>query len=214
MTAPLATLISNVQALLLDDGTIFSTPTCTAAVREALKNFNLRAPVHAADLITVVANQKEYELTAQDARALAILDILQQAATGEDDIPLDYDEYMEDERLFFRLRAALSTGTLIARYTIPHTVSGLDSQTESTLSTLYDQVLITGAAAEACFIRSRKKVETINLSANQTINYKQLGLDLRARFEQDLIAIANGRRPAVGMPDTRAWQDDYHNFLK
>jgi len=80
MTDSLTTLISKVQAQLLDDGTRFTTATCTAALRAALKDYNFAAPVHAGTLITVVAEQKEYELSdeADAETAIEILDILEQ----------------------------------------------------------------------------------------------------------------------------------------
>ena len=60
MSDTLTQLIAKIQAQLLDDGTRFTTATCTAALRAALKDFNLAAPVHAGTLIDVVADQYEY----------------------------------------------------------------------------------------------------------------------------------------------------------
>ncbi len=212
MTDTLTQLITRVEAALIDDGTRFTTATCTAAIREALKQFNLFVPVFAGDLITVVANQQEYELTAVDNRALQVLDVLKQATTGEDDESLLYDAYTEDERIFFRLRTAESSGTLIVRYSLPQTISGLDSQTESTLLAYYDQVLINGAAAEALAIRARSRVETINLQQSVSDNYIDQIKSLRTQFQDDLQKIAAQRRPATGKKVTRSWDDKWHNW--
>ena len=78
MTKSLTTLIANIQELLLDDGTRFTTATVTAAVRSALKEINQRSPINAATLIDTVADQKDYELSdSPDAKnAIALSDIL------------------------------------------------------------------------------------------------------------------------------------------
>jgi len=76
MTDTLAQIIVKLQELLLDDGTRFTTDTCTAAIRQALKEFNLIAPIHAGTLVTPVTGQKEYELDVENA--LAIVDVLRQ----------------------------------------------------------------------------------------------------------------------------------------
>jgi len=76
MTDTLTQLIAKLQPLLLDDGTRFDTATCTSAIRQALKEFNLAAPIHAGDLVTPVLGQKEYELDVPTA--LEIVDVLRQ----------------------------------------------------------------------------------------------------------------------------------------
>lgn len=212
MADTLTQLITRVQAALLDSGTLFSTATCTAAIREALKQFNFRAPIHAATIINVVSGQKEYELSDFDVNAYNIIDILQQDTGGEDDVSLDYDAYIEDERLFFRLRSALSTGTIIARYTLLHTITGLDSAVQSTLSTFYDQILVGGAAAQACFIRGRARVEANNLDKASSDNYIEQARELQKIFERDLAQISARRQVPVSEPDLRAWNDDWHGF--
>src|SRR5215204_674236 len=117
MSDSLTTLITHVQAGLGDDGTIFTTALCTAAIREALRQFNVIAPVHAGTLIDAVTDQYEYELSDEDSRALDILDVLRQGDNNDElDISLTYDAYNEDERVFFRLRQPEAEGeTLIVR---------------------------------------------------------------------------------------------------
>lgn len=214
MTKSLTSLISDVQAALIDDGTRFNTATCTAAVREALKIFNLYAPVFATDLIEIIAEQREYELSDTDSRALSIIGVWLYDDTGRDHhIPLIYEQYSEDERLFFRLLSPQSASDqLLVRYTIPQTVSGMDSETESTLSTLYDQILIGGAKAEAMQIRADSRLETINLQPGVSDNYREQITAIRARFYMELQQVANNRYPAIGTPAEAAWNDAYHSW--
>lgn len=214
MSDSLTTLITRTEAGLGDDGTIFTTAICTAAIREALRQFNQVAPVHAADLITGVNDQYEYELTAVDSLAIAILDVLRQGDNADElDISITYDAYNEDERIFFRLRQPVTTSdTLIVRYTKNHTISGLDSATESTVPTEQDQIIVDGARAEAIMIRAVSRVETINLSKDQTDNYREIAGHFKAAFTAGLANIGRTKRAPVGEPDTRAWNDNYHNW--
>ena len=48
MTQTLTQLIAQTQAMFIDDGTRFSAATITAAVRQALKDFNAAAAQRAA----------------------------------------------------------------------------------------------------------------------------------------------------------------------
>lgn len=214
MTKSLTQLISDVQASLIDDGTRFTTATCTAAIREALKDFNSYAPVFAADLIDTVEDQYEYELTDTDTQALTITGVWLKDSTGGDNhTPLHYEPYSEDERIFFRLREAQAADNyLLVRYTIPQTISGLDSETESTLSAIYDQILIGGAKAEAMQMRADSRVETINLQADVSRTYREQIQAIKNKFFAELKIIADNRYPAVGTPADAAWNDEYHGW--
>ena len=214
MSDSLTTLISKVQALLGDDGTIFTTATVTAAIRNSLQTFNEHAPVHAADLLDAVSEQHEYELTDHDDRGMHVLDVLLQGENqNEYDLSLIFDAYDEDERVFFRLRTPQPTGrTLIVRYTIPHTVNGLDSATESTIPSWQNQILVVGSAAEALRIRAYARVETINLNKDVSDNYKELANIYQINFLSSLSGIASRKRAPVGEPDTRAWNDAWHTW--
>jgi hypothetical protein len=212
MSDTLTTLISKVQAILGDDGTYFTTATCTAAIRQALSEWNLRAPVFAAVTITGVTDQYEYELSDEDTLALEIIDVLKQGeGNNEEDESLDFDQYIEDERVFFRLRRPVeSTDTLIVRYKKDHTINGLDSQVESTIPATYNQAMIDGGAFFSIFIRAIARVETINLSQDQTDNYREMAGSFGAMFAARMAKAARTRRAPVSEPDTRAWNDPYH----
>lgn len=211
MAQTITQLIAKVQAQLIDDGTRFSTATCTAALRACLKNVNERAPINAGTRIDVVADQKEYELSDEDSRAMSVLDILEWD-DDEDHTPIPYDAYSEDERLFFRLRTALSSGELLARFTIPHTISGLDSETESTPSARLDQVIVDGACVEALAYRAASRIETINLQQAVSDNYREAMGHFRQAYELGLQAYIRDRRSPVSEPSTAAWNDPYHHW--
>ena len=212
MSGTLSQLIANVQVQLIDDGTRFTTDTCTAAIRSCLKNVNERIPINFEAIIDVIADQKEYEVTDADIRAMSILDVLEWDDDGDDHIPLPYDPYSQDERLYFRLRSALQAGYILARFTIPHTISGLDSETESTPSARLDQIIVDGACVQVIAYRAASRIETINLQLSVSDNYREAMGHFRMAYEMGLSAYIRDRRAPVSEPNTAAWNDEYHGW--
>lgn len=213
MTGTLTQLIAKVQAQLIDDGTRFTTATVTAALRACLKNVNERAAINAGTRIDAVADQLEYELSDEDDRAMTVLDVLEyDDSDAENHIPLLFDQYTEDERLFFRLRLPLDDGEILARYTIPHTINGLDSETESTPSARLDQIIVDGACVEALTYRAASRIETINLQQNVSDNYREIITHFRQAYELGLSAYIRDRRSPVSEPRADAWNDAYHTW--
>jgi len=212
MSDSLSTLIDKVQDLLLDgSGTLFSTATCTAALRQALYEFNQEAPIFATTLMTGVDNQLEYELTGEaDAEhALALLGLYLQGANEQDTV-LDYDAYSNDERVWFRLREPVSSSDiLIAHFSVPHTINGLDGEVESTPTAFHDQVLVNGGCYHACIIRAASRVEANNLDQASADNYREIAARFRRLFDRGLM-VARSKKSPVGEPDTRAWNDRWH----
>ena len=211
MTKTLTQIIAHVQTLLLDDGTRFSTATVTAAVRSALRDFNLASPVFAGEIVDVISGQKEYALnTSAFTNLIDIFSVLKQdTSTNEDHIDLPFDGYFEDASPFIRLRSALSSGYLIVRYTIPHTINGLDSEVESTLPAYFDNTLIDGACYYSCLIRSAGRIETINLNQGVDKNLQAAMLYYRQAFQLGLEQAAR-RKPPVSEPSTAAWNDRWY----
>lgn len=206
MTQTLTQIIANLQAQLIDDGTRFDTDTCTAAVRGTLADLNHKIPINAATRIDVIANQYEYELTDEDVNAVAIIDILQWDTGGEEHKPLDYNDYTEDERVFFRLKNPLASGEILARYTVYHTISGLDSATTSTLSADLDQILTDGACYRALLYRAASRVETINLQQAVSDNYREIMSHYKSAYEHG-IAAHKLRNSPVSQPRTDSWNN-------
>jgi hypothetical protein len=217
MSDSLTTLITKLQALLMDGGTLFTSTTCTAAIRQALSQVNLRMPIHAGTLIDAVVEKYEYELTDALAGAvpLTILDVLlADASGGEYDVPLTFEPFIEDERWFMRLETPQAADQqLIVRFCQAHTINGLDSATESTLTAQADVVLLDGAAAQACTIASAGKVEANNLDPQTAANYGKAADRFARAFDLGLAALTRRRRIQRSAPDTRAWNDDWHRWM-
>ena len=166
MTVSLSTLISRVQSQLLDDGTLFSTETVTASIRQALRDFNQHAPVNGAELVGVVAGQQIYELAGGSfpAQVLDVIDVLKNDGFTDNEEPLGFDKVFEDNRIFVRLREVEWSGNLLIRYTWPHTINGLDGETETTLNSDQDQIIVNGACSYACLSRASGVIESNNLT--------------------------------------------------
>ena len=214
MASTLTALISKLQAQLLDNGTLFSTATATVAFREALRKFNISAPIHAAALIDAVPAQKEYALN--DPTIGTLLDILgvwQQDTLHEEDKLLDHDFYFENNAPFIRLRDALASGKLIVRYTTPHTIAGLDGSSDGIMTADQEGVLTDGACVEAINIRLTSLVEGYNLSDDVIGQYQRAAVSFQQAFDFGLLRY-KARRRAVGAPDANSWNDEWHGWLK
>lgn len=216
MSDNLTTLIGKVQNILGDaTATYFTTAICTAAIRQALSDWNLHVPIYAATTITGVADQYVYELSDEDATACDITDVLLETDTNEAEESQDYDAYTEDERLFFRLRRPITAAeTLLVRYTKYHTINGLDSATESTLKDGDNQAMIDGGAFYAIMIRATARIETINLSQDQSDNYREMAGGFASAFGQRVAYAVKKRKAPVSEPDPRSWADGekYNNW--
>lgn len=216
MADSLTTLISKLQALFMDDGTLFSTATCTAAIRHALLHLNLSVPVQGGTLIDSVADQHEYELTDALAGAtpLSITDVLlADPSGGEYDLPVVFRDFSEDERWFIRLEQPIAAGNqMIVRFTQAHTVNGLDGAAESTLPASSDVVLLNGAAARACEIAAVGKIESNNLDPHVSGNYLDAAAHFERAFMLGLKALLSRRRLQSSVPDLRAWNDEWHGW--
>jgi uncharacterized protein YihD (DUF1040 family) len=213
MADALTTMIDKIQATLGDDGTVFTDAQVTAAVRLALDDWNERSPIFAAVVVDVVANQKEYEVTDEDAQADDIIDVLLQGTdtAQENHTPLVFDKYEEDASLFIRLQTAQGRAAdhLIIRYTKNHTINGLDSEVESTLPGNDDPSLVIGGAYYSLVLRAAARIETINLQKDVSDNYKEIASTLKAKWEARLRKAAAMHTP-VGNPSTYAWNDQWY----
>jgi len=215
MADTLTQLITKVQALLGDTtGTFFTTSIVTAGIRQALSEWNLRAPNHIATTIAAIADQYEYELTDAANVPIEIMDVLERGdGNNELDISIGYDQYVEDERTFIRLRAPITANeVIIVRYTANHTINGLDSALTSTLMAKDDQAMIDGGAFYSIVTRATARIETVNVSGGQPDDYQSIAVLYKASFDSRLGLAARSRRMPVGEPDQRAWNDSYHNW--
>jgi hypothetical protein len=197
MTASLTTFIAQVQAMFIDDGTRFPAATITAATRQALNDFNDVLPQKEAEIQDVVPTSFEYALT--DLTAIQVLDVLLEGTDSpyyQNDTPLPYKPYMEDNRCWLRLKTALTSGSLVIRYTIPQTVLGLDGGVESTLLSAWDPILLDGICYYCCLIRAASRIEVINLNADVPDPWQAIAEHYQQAFQAGLAMLQ-----AAALPD-------------
>ncbi|MBI5297951.1 MAG: hypothetical protein HY869_20945 [Chloroflexi bacterium] len=209
MTKTLAQLIDAVQEIL--DATRYPDAACTTAVRQALAQVNLNAPrmltMEVDDPTALVYNfSADYE-----PLTLMLQDVLLKDATGgEEHESLAFDPYVNEGSHYFRLRSARAVGeTLIVVHGVPHTVSGLDGESVSTLPAWRDQVLVDGACAQACNIRATALAETVNVNKDVVSELRRSAAHFEAAFRAGLDVMAS-EKPFTGKPSTAAWNDAYH----
>lgn len=193
----------------MDDGTRFTAAICTAALRQALKDFNAEAPRHEATVLPVVAGKFEYQVS--DQTALTIVDVLKQGTDiqGENNTELPFNAYFEDNCPFIRLQSPEASGYIIVRYTTPHTVSGLDGASDSTLPANFDSILLDGACYRAAYARAAGRVEEINLNQDVTKLWLSIAEEYKAAFEVGLIIAARQGMPS--QPRISGWNDAFHD---
>ncbi len=211
MADTLTQLIAKVQANLQDNGTLFTTATVTAAVRQALADLNRSAPLHLAKTITAVADQRDYEL--DELTALQITDVLLDG-DNEYDVALAYYAYAQDARWFFRLSTPQIAGeTLIVQYTAPHTINGLDSSLDSTLSDELNLAVIQGACFYSALSRAAAGVESNNIESEVTANWLKLANMWQRLFHVSLAPASHQptARGEIAQVQQTAWNDAQHS---
>jgi hypothetical protein len=215
MSDSLATLTDKLQALLVDDGTVFSDDACEAGIRQALKDLNFYMPVQAATTLDTVDAQNLYELTEADAGAhvLNLYDVLLEDPAGGDlHKSLDFHSHQEDERWYFYLHLPQPAGrTLIVRFTQPHTIEDLDGASDGTLQPEQETVLLDHAAEIACRQAIAANASSYWLDANVGKTYALAADKFQNAWQLGLAALRSMRRPATSQRDTRTWEDPYHN---
>lgn len=208
MSDTLAQLIDKVQSTLFDDGTLFSDAACTAALRQSLADVNAAASQLAALTIAAAAGQLEYDLSAEDPLASGILDVLLQ---GDADAltPLPFGSYVDDGGWFFRLALPRNAGeSLLVRYSLPHTVNGLDGATGTTLTGALSAAVLQGGAYYCCLLRSAATIESNNAEPDVSAKWLKVASLWRASFDVSLDAARRTPGPAAG--PVAGWDDEWH----
>ena len=212
MADTLTQLIAKVQAQLLDAGTLFTAATVTAAARQALADLNRAAPLQAAELITAIADQKEYELSDADPAALLVTDVMLEDG-GDLSTELPFYSFIQDGRVFFRLREAQLAGDdILVHYAKPHTISGLDSSTDSTLTDQLNTAIIDGICAYCCLTRASATVESNNVQTGVSANWLKAASAWQTSFNRLLKAASRERTPHGDTPRL-TWNDNQHSDI-
>lgn len=206
MSDSLTTLIAKVQALLLDDATRFSTATVTAALRQALKEYNQVGPVFSGDEIEIVSGQYIYNINSLHADLISCLGVWKVNTSNDMDTPLGYEFFWEDNQPFIQLKVAQGSGDLLVKYTIPNTINGLDSEVESTVPGYFDDVLVAGGVMHSIEIRATGRIETINLNQDVSDNWLDTHSKWVTIYQTGLMEVAKRTGYTYIIPEIYTWR--------
>jgi len=205
MASTLSTIIAKVQALLNDDGTIFTTSTVTAAVRQALQAYNQRAPMWKTTTISAADGQYEYELSAvTDIEFIAAL-------LDPEGNYMPHEKYFVDGDTFYiRLKEPTSADFRLV-YASPHTIDGLDGESTTTMQANHENCLCDLAAGISVVIRANGRVETVNLNADVPAQWMKNWELWKQAFGLGLVSIQRAERMPLGV-SLSGWNDDHHGW--
>ncbi len=212
MTETLAQLTTKVQGTIGDDGTLISTTRIGYAVRQALLELTKLVPNVQTCQISTLADQLDYEVSDQDSTAIDVIDVALQV-DNDQDTPLLFVSYVEDERVFFHIHTndRQPTGkTLLVHYTKPHYINGLESMNETTYGNELNAAMVMGAAAFACYSLAASAVEKNNVETSVSENWRKLGDKYHTEFLAMLQPYRRRGMPA-SVPTSATWNDDQHS---
>jgi hypothetical protein len=95
-------------------------------------------------------------------------------------------------------------------FTLPNTIQGLDSASESSLADYFDQVLVNGGAYYSICIRSTGRAEPINLNSGVPDTLLQTAGTFLMAFRMGIYEAAQ-RRPPVARRDP-TWNFDPQGY--
>jgi hypothetical protein len=190
----LTTLITEIQTLLADDGTLFTAELMTQAARQTLRAMNAVSQHRQTATFTLTAAGREIALDALPQTTVQVERVW---------LPCHADDAQPNWRNFEQWPAAadevariyISDGPLPAAgeiallwYATPHTLSGLDGATETTLtnpstSSGLMAALVSGTAAVCIETRIRATSETFKIDPHMLQHLAALRDRHAARFD-------------------------------
>ena len=217
MTATLATLTDRVELMLGDITNVtFSTAEITEGIREALHRYSRKRPLEVITTLTLTATSREQSV----ATLTGLLDVsevwLPYTAASPEEPPLRraFELWFDQKILYFPYGVNGGyepTAGEIARifYTKLQTLSGLDSETVTTIPLDDETILAAGAAAYTILPRARQTTEEVTLADQVPLSSQILGwAKIRlAEFEAGLArSIQRGASvPWVQLPPLDYW---------
>jgi len=198
-----------VQGLLEANTTRFPQATVTAALRQAIDEYNRHVPWLESGTITAVANQQDYSLSALTGLIMPY-DVL-----DENGSPISFYSYRQDGVTpYIFIAPAQPAGDVITiRYTKLNTLKDLDSASTTTIRTDHTNLICAGAVGFALKIRLSVRLEADNLDPTTIESYRHLSEQYLVAYYAQLA----GMRAEQGVQkepgsDTRTWEDEYHNW--
>jgi hypothetical protein len=220
MTATLATLRDRVELILADvTNAIYSTDTIDEAIRLAIHEYSQAFPQELETVITVPADGREIAL--DDLTGLLnVMDVwypYDSDAATETWTPNEitgFSVYWDNNQpvLFLTKADGAQPQTdeeIRIWYSVLHTLSGLDSESTTTIRIDHESMLAVGASAKAAFTRAGDLVETANIDLYEVGLLGSWAVIQQRRFEMWLGALRKkSTRAGVQWGWSQGWRMD------
>jgi hypothetical protein len=187
-------IVALVAADLQDpDHLIWTDDDLTNLIRRALATYAGLNPRRASALIEAVSGQQEYDIAALGA--LAIYDVWHPFDSDKPTHPPQRVAFalLDDATLYIKGDAPTEAGQIRLLYLAPHTISGLDGATETTLDTVGTELIVLLATASAAMQRAQAAIGKVTLDG---------------RTPEQLLAWAAARQAAA----QQAWEALRHRL--
>lgn len=166
MAYTLAQMLDEIESQLNDTGNaVWSTALLTRAVAAALQEINRTYPRLVAETISAADATREYDLSVALSQPLLAVTAVWYPYDSAYPYPPSLPNWrmLADTILYLMVAEDPSSGEEIrVFYLAPHTISGLESATASTLNRILEELVIEGACAHAVAIKAADAINKIN----------------------------------------------------
>jgi hypothetical protein len=196
MTTTLTTIRDRVETILADTANnIWTTSDLDEAIRQSLAAYSQARPVTNITTLTLTTDGREI-----DTSSISNLDTIIEVWINYDSEDPDHPpskrpfRFWPDEQLIYIMGAYEPTAGDVARifYTTPHTLSGLDSATTTTIPTAHDTIITQGAAAYAALSRALDLNEQVTIDRSAVEQQQAWSDALMSQFKQALTRVTAG----------------------
>jgi hypothetical protein len=195
----LADLITRCATDLGDpSNTLWNTTVLTNFIRQALARYNNAAPRHLATTIDSIAGQREYDVTALSPATITSVWYPWDAANpGHPPTPRRF-LMLTDTTLYIEAIPTGGTDDIRILYTAPHTISGLDAATATTLTPDAEALIELLASALAGMERAQYSTGRVTVHAWTPRQLLEWATERYNQAEAQLKALASTRSLAAG----------------
>lgn len=178
------------QALQDPAGKRYDEPTLAEAVRQALDLINQRLPYIITRDFTVTTGGRSQALTGLE-NCLYLVSLCVNPVECSTELEPEYGFSYRFQNgaptLHFPGIACPQVGDVLrVTCALPHTLSGLDDATETTLPPACVNALVDGASAQACLMRAANLTEAYGARTVEVTRLLDLSRSLMERFDQSL----------------------------
>lgn len=181
-------LKARVRAVLEDPASSrFSSSLLDAAFRQSLDRMDQHLPSIAETNVTAAASGCEIPLSSL-TNCHCIIDVILQGQDPTSRIlepDLHFTCFIKDgiPTLYFNGKYIPQAGdTLVIRYASGYIIEGLAGELSTTLPETFESTLVSGAAAEACFLRAAATAEQYGIHPAETSRLMEIGHLWRENF--------------------------------